>query len=73
MAHINCIKCKHYINTWDKYAPRGCSVYGIKSAQIPAVLVKRESGEDCLSYELKNTERKKEDPNKIDFNDPKYW
>lgn len=77
MEKVNCLQCQYYLNTWDKYAPRGCSVYGIKSMQIPAMLVKRESGEDCMSYKKKDHSKRQkansDGEGKIDFNDPKYW
>lgn len=74
---IACMKCKHYHVTFDPKAPRGCKLYGFKSAVMPYVLVKQSSGQDCTSFEEKP---KKNDGNdndsgngKKDFNDPKYW
>lgn len=51
---IICQKCIHYFVTWEKSKPHGCKAYGFKSAQIPSVVVKRSSGEDCKLYTLKN-------------------
>lgn len=72
MEKINCMQCKYYVTTWDKNAPRGCSVYGIKTATIPSFLVKKESGHDCMSYEQK-AHFKKDKEDKVNFNDAKYW
>ncbi|GAB4024086.1 MAG: hypothetical protein Fur0010_27410 [Bdellovibrio sp.] len=67
-----CLKCKHYYVTFDSQNPRGCRLFGFKSAQIPSVVIKRETGEDCQEFEAKvakgEAERKA-----VDFNDPKYW
>lgn len=72
-ARIACMRCKHYITTFDPKAPRGCSLYQFKGPLMPYILVKQSTGSDCPSF----SERpKKEDPEKAgkkDFNDPKYW
>ena len=72
MNDINCLKCKHYHATWDPQLPRGCKLFGIKSVQIPSVLVKKESGGDCKGFEL-HPKHKGKKPSEIDLNDPRYW
>lgn len=65
---ILCLKCKYYFSTYDPALPRGCKLYQFRSATIPSIVVKRETGKECLGFE----ERKK--PNeKINFMDKKYW
>lgn len=74
MEKINCLQCKFYQTTWDKNAPRGCSVYGIKSQSFPSMVVKSASGQSCQSYEQKEHFKKNSDKeNSLNFNDPRYW
>ena len=70
---IACMKCKYYHVTFDSAAPRGCKLYGFKSAVMPYVLVKQSSGHDCTSFEAKATKANENESVKKDFNDPKYW
>lgn len=72
MEKINCLQCKFYTTTWDKNAPRGCTIYGIKTSTIPSFVVKRESGADCMSYEQKD-HFKKNQAKENDLNNEKYW
>jgi len=58
--------------TFDKNSPRGCKLFGFKSPQIPAVLVKKETGADCEEFE-RNAQKGSEDAKKLNFNDSKYW
>ena len=51
---IKCTACKYYHITWDQNLPYGCKIHGFKSKQIPSILVKQTSGEDCLAFENKN-------------------
>jgi len=70
---MSCMKCKHYFSTFDPALPRGCKLYGLRSAQFPEQVVKKESGSECLGFEA----RKSGDPKKVktvrDLNDPRYW
>lgn len=66
----NCLKCRHYMSTWDKNLPRGCRLYGIKTASFPSLVVKRETGAECGAYE-ERAHLKKDKP--VDLNDPKLW
>jgi hypothetical protein len=68
----NCNQCKHYFITYDKHTPRGCKAYGIKSQQLPSMVVKSaNNGRDCIGFELKDSlkNQKKEK----DLNDPTLW
>lgn len=67
----NCMQCKHFFITYDAKTPRGCKVYGIKSQQLPSMIIKNANGgQDCLGFEAKE---KKNEKKVIDFNDPKLW
>jgi hypothetical protein len=53
---VNCMKCAHYYVTWDPNRPRGCRYFGFKSKELPSVIVRRSSGEDCKVYRPKGKE-----------------
>ena len=44
---IDCKTCVHFFVTWEKNCPYGCKAYGFKGPQIPSILVKTTSGENC--------------------------
>lgn len=50
MKRINCHQCKHYFVTWEPGRPHGCRAYGFKSQQMPSMLVKQSSGQDCALF-----------------------
>ena len=75
-VRIQCMKCKHYIVTFDPNAPRGCKLFNFKGATMPYVMVKQATGKDCDQFEertKRQTEEEKEAEKKINLNDPKYW
>lgn len=43
----DCRKCVHFFVTWEKGCPYGCRAYGFKGPQIPSIVVKSSSGENC--------------------------
>ncbi|MBU3158942.1 uracil-DNA glycosylase [Clostridium frigoris] len=47
---INCCKCIYYYITWDPAYPKGCKLYGFKSATLPSILVKQSSGIACAKF-----------------------
>lgn len=54
MERPNCMNCKHFFVTWDQNSPRGCRKYGIKTSQMPSVIVAMSTAEkSCLGYEKK--------------------
>ena len=53
---INCFNCVHFRVTWDPVNPRGCAAYGVKSKQIPSIVVKQASGLDCMKFQSKRME-----------------
>lgn len=54
----NCNKCQHYYITWDKVFPYGCKAMGFKSYKIPSVVVRESSGQECLAFTEKQTNKK---------------
>ena len=47
---IDCFKCDHFDTTWDKSFPRGCSVYGFKTKNLPSIDVFNNSGIECQMF-----------------------
>lgn len=47
-----CRKCKFFHITWDAQMPYGCKLYGLKSRQVPSLIVKT-SAADCLGFSPK--------------------
>lgn len=45
-----CMKCIYLYTTWDPNFPYGCRAMGIKSARMPAQVVREASGQECLAY-----------------------
>ncbi len=70
---INCMKCKHYIVTWDGNNPKGCRLYGLKSKFLPSILVLKESGKECLSFERKFETEEDDATEEMDLNDDSLW
>ncbi|PIP96524.1 MAG: uracil-DNA glycosylase [Bdellovibrio sp. CG12_big_fil_rev_8_21_14_0_65_39_13] len=68
-----CLKCRHYFATYNSLTPRGCKLFQFQTAQIPANVIKRETGEDCQEFEERVVRKNSEEKEKINFNDPKYW
>jgi len=60
---IDCRQCRYYYVTWDKRLPHGCRAMGFKSLQLPAIVVRMNSQEECLKYQRKATPEK--DPNRL--------
>jgi hypothetical protein len=54
---IDCLKCKYFFVTWNPKFPRGCKLYGFKTAQFPSAEVFKASGEDCMGFEKKDLEK----------------
>ena len=52
---INCYKCINYKITWDKKFPRGCKLFGFKTAKNPSQVVWESTGEKCQNYSSKTT------------------
>ncbi|NPE21327.1 uracil-DNA glycosylase [Fusibacter sp. A1] len=53
MPTVNCKRCAYYFVTWEPQRPHGCRYFGFKSMQIPSIVVKRSSGNECGAYKAK--------------------
>lgn len=55
MIHrINCRICIHFRVTWDPNRPFGCTLYNVKSKQVPSIVVLNSSGEKCKGFTPRN-------------------
>lgn len=50
---VNCLKCRYFHITWDKYNPKGCKYFGFKTRAIPSLIVYRSSGKRCEAFKPK--------------------
>jgi len=63
------MKCKHFYITFDQRNPKGCKAYGIKSQQMPKMVVKAaNNGSECIGFEAKPDKSKSKD-----LADSRYW
>ncbi|MDA3941400.1 MAG: hypothetical protein PF693_19185 [Spirochaetia bacterium] len=46
----NCLKCIHFKVTWEPHFPRSCSIFGVKSKNLPSVAVKRATDKNCPAF-----------------------
>jgi len=54
MKEINCLKCEHFKITWNNNFPRACTVFEIKTKNMPSVDVFYATGQKCPSFKLKD-------------------
>ena len=47
---VNCQKCAYFYVTWDPSFPRGCRLYGFKTATQPSATVFEATGGECQNY-----------------------
>ncbi|MCL2029007.1 MAG: uracil-DNA glycosylase [Deltaproteobacteria bacterium] len=47
---MNCRRCRHYYITWEPGTPHGCRLMGFKSQNLPAMVVRSNSGQECQGY-----------------------
>lgn len=47
----NCLKCRFFNVSWDPSFPRSCSVFGIKSRDMPSTLVFQSTGKHCPAFQ----------------------
>ena len=74
MSNPKCMKCVHYFVTFDPLRPRGCRKFGFQSLKLPSLLVKEETGQECIAFEeraLRSAGGK--DDGELDLNDPSLW
>ena len=50
---IYCLRCIYYYVTWDLRMPHGCRAMGMKTKEMPSVVVRKVSGKPCLHYTQK--------------------
>lgn len=53
LERVECFKCRYFFITWDPNFPKGCKAYQFKTKQLPAIEVKKASGQTCLRFEKK--------------------
>ena len=68
MEKRGCLQCRHYYQTWDPKAPRGCKAYRFKTTKEPCEVVKKESMQECSLFDLKD--RLKKAPS---LDDEEFW
>lgn len=49
-TNVNCQKCIYYFITWDNKFPYGCKLFGVKSRQLPSVIVYKSLGKVCDNF-----------------------
>lgn len=47
---VNCAQCIHYNVTWDPMFPRGCGLFGFKTARPPSTMVLEATGGRCDNF-----------------------
>lgn len=62
---IDCLRCKFYYVTWQKRMPHGCRAMKFKSMQIPSVLVRKTSGQECMLFQRKKPAAPSVPPKKL--------
>ena len=48
-----CKNCQYFYITYEPKHPYGCKRFGMKSQQMPSLVVKKTSGHSCLMYSPK--------------------
>lgn len=51
----DCFKCEYFYITWDKYFPKGCKLFGFKSANVPSHTVHEATGSQCQNFKKKKS------------------
>jgi len=55
---IVCRKCRFYFVTWNQHRPHGCKAMSFMSRRPPSLVVRQNSGRDCLHYCSKKASEK---------------
>jgi hypothetical protein len=55
---VSCIRCRHYLVTWDARRPYGCRAHQFKSRRNPALVVFESSGIECQLFQEKKQQGK---------------
>lgn len=48
----NCLECIHFKITWNKRFPRACTMFGIKTKNMPSRDVLIATGRQCPAFKL---------------------
>lgn len=59
MNKVSCFKCVHYAVTWDPKYPKGCRLFGVKTANTPSAVVYMSTGKECAGFEQKGEPKAK--------------
>jgi hypothetical protein len=51
----DCFKCIYFKLTWEPKFPKACRLFGIKTANMPSVVVFNSTGEHCNGFIKKET------------------
>ena len=57
-GRVDCLKCKHFVITWNPKFPRACNAYGFKTMSYPSAEVFKATGEECLAFEKKEVKKR---------------
>lgn len=49
-----CRNCRYFYITWDPGHPYGCKAMGFKSRNLPYMITRQVSGQECLSFVAKD-------------------
>lgn len=50
MPKPDCFRCLYFALTWEPTHPKACKLFGIKSSQLPSVVIFNSSGEHCNGF-----------------------
>ncbi len=54
----DCLHCRAFYITYEAEFPYGCRSFAMKSKTMPAIEVRRASGQECKAFEPKYTKKK---------------
>ena len=55
IARPDCYRCRAFFVTHEPEHPYGCRTFSIKSRFVPALAVRKASGEECRAFESKES------------------
>lgn len=56
-GRVDCFRCRHLTITHQPDWPYACERFGLRSRQLPSLVVLRESGAPCRGFEAKPNRR----------------
>ena len=57
---VNCWNCRYFEISWDRNFRYQCKKFGFKSSVLPCIEVRSSDGRDCLGFQSKTENRKRE-------------